>query len=155
MGLPQGSSRRTFAGCDAKLWHFQHPAKAVYSPLQQTHVVETGRRIFREYLVTAQNIVICVAERLPLGGMRQGSDSAGVGRSVRLVETQSVSLPCSTNSRCLPRADTWVRPYDDIPTQCANRFFGVLVEYVLFSINFGRLNDKMRRTISFQTRRLP
>ena len=135
MGLPQGSSRRTFAGCDAKLWHFQHPAKAVYSPLQQTHVVETGRRIFREYLVTAQNIVICVAERLPLGGMRQGSDSAGVGRSVRLVETQSVSLPCSTNSRCLPRADTWVRPYEDVLTQCMNRFFDFFVKISIFQLN--------------------
>ena len=92
MGLPQGSYRRTFAGCDAKLWHFQHPAKAVYSPLQQTHVVETGRRIFREYLVTAQNIVICVAERLPLGGMRPGFRSRG-GRPVCPFVEDTVRVP--------------------------------------------------------------
>ena len=51
------------------------------------------------------------------------------------------------NALRLRRADTWVRPYGEIPTQCANECFGVAIKCI-FLPNYGHKNKKMCRYFS-------
>ena len=38
---------------------------------------------------------------------------------------------------CLQQADTWVRPYDEIPMWCMNGLFGVSAKYPDFLLEMG------------------
>lgn len=55
----------------------------------------------------------------------------------RGVEFHPVSSRVSSSYPVPLRADTWVRPYEDIPTRCMNGFFDISVEYAVFCLKSG------------------
>lgn len=76
------------------------------------------------------------------------TSSQGLAHVSSQQKHRAVPSQSSANSECLPRADTWVRPYDDTATLYMNRFFGVLVKFFLFSPKKWHFKDKLRQTIS-------
>ena len=58
-----------------------------------------------------------------------GNSSQGLAHVSSQQKHRAVPSQSSANSECLPRADTWVRPYDQIPTSCRNGFCSLGVEH--------------------------
>ncbi len=105
-----------------------------------THVVHerTFWRCRKIYRFSAQNGVFKNDKNTSDYFFPSSHFPVGAGLCVRSAETSYVFLPFPANSQCLPRADTWVRPYGEIPMWCMNGLFGVAAKYTDFLLKMGQ-----------------